>query len=234
MAIFRWHMIRRFLATGLFINRPFRRTGWNERFLASEETCFQWPITASIWMFMLPAVSAQWMFTAAGGGRQPGRRLRKWAGECGDARVRAAARGWPMEVQIVGEVAPALQANGRCAAQVPLRWVGLVKRKEIPGADARRAHCSLGRYSPCLPEIGYRSAGLAAACRLVLIPGSACRAGHARLRIHCSLRQQLLEVGTARCGGSRHRGGIVLKIVQIQRGGARAGRWRLFGAESNG
>jgi glycosyltransferase involved in cell wall biosynthesis len=50
-----------------------------------------------------------------------------------------AARGWPMEVQIVGEVAPALQAEWTARSAVPLRWVGLVKREEIP-ALMRSAH----------------------------------------------------------------------------------------------
>lgn len=50
-----------------------------------------------------------------------------------------AARGWPMEVQVVGEVAPALQAEWTARSAVPLRWVGLVKREEIP-ALMRGAH----------------------------------------------------------------------------------------------
>jgi glycosyltransferase involved in cell wall biosynthesis len=44
-----------------------------------------------------------------------------------------------MEVQIVGEVAPTLQAEWTARCAVPLRWAGLVKREEIP-ALMRSAH----------------------------------------------------------------------------------------------
>jgi glycosyltransferase involved in cell wall biosynthesis len=50
-----------------------------------------------------------------------------------------AARGWLMEVQVVGEVAPALQAEWTARSGVPLRWAGLVKREAIP-ALMRSAH----------------------------------------------------------------------------------------------
>ena len=50
-----------------------------------------------------------------------------------------AARGWPMEVQVVGEVAPALKAEWTARSRAPLRWAGLVKREEIP-ALMRAAH----------------------------------------------------------------------------------------------
>ncbi len=50
-----------------------------------------------------------------------------------------AARGWKMEVQVVGEVGPALQAHWAAKSAVPLRWSGLVKREAIPQLD-RQAH----------------------------------------------------------------------------------------------
>jgi glycosyltransferase involved in cell wall biosynthesis len=50
-----------------------------------------------------------------------------------------AARGLPMQVQIVGEVSPALQAAWTAKSSVPLLWSGLVKREQIPGFD-RSAH----------------------------------------------------------------------------------------------
>jgi len=50
-----------------------------------------------------------------------------------------AARGWPMEVQVVGEVSPALREMWAARSNVPLHWVGLVTREEIP-ALMRGAH----------------------------------------------------------------------------------------------
>ena len=50
-----------------------------------------------------------------------------------------AARGWPMELQVVGEVAPALQAHWQSQSRVPLRWAGLLAREAIPGL-MRSAH----------------------------------------------------------------------------------------------
>lgn len=50
-----------------------------------------------------------------------------------------AARGWPMEVQVVGEVSEALQTTWTNRSAVPLRWSGLVQREQIPAID-RSAH----------------------------------------------------------------------------------------------
>ncbi len=50
-----------------------------------------------------------------------------------------AARGWPMEVQVVGEVSPALRDEWTARSSAPIRWAGLVKREEIP-ALMRAAH----------------------------------------------------------------------------------------------
>jgi glycosyltransferase involved in cell wall biosynthesis len=44
-----------------------------------------------------------------------------------------------MEVQVVGEVSKALQAEWTAKSAVPLLWSGLVKREEIPALD-RAAH----------------------------------------------------------------------------------------------
>ncbi len=49
------------------------------------------------------------------------------------------ARGWRMEVQVVGEVSPALKAEWSAKSAVPVIWSGLVKREEIPALD-RAAH----------------------------------------------------------------------------------------------
>lgn len=50
-----------------------------------------------------------------------------------------AARGWPMEVQVVGEAAGSLRAGWSGKTSVPLRWSGLVPREQIPAID-RSAH----------------------------------------------------------------------------------------------
>jgi glycosyltransferase involved in cell wall biosynthesis len=50
-----------------------------------------------------------------------------------------AARGWPMEVQVVGEVAGSLRAAWVGRTSVPLHWSGLVPREQIPALD-RSAH----------------------------------------------------------------------------------------------
>ncbi|HEY3311148.1 MAG TPA: glycosyltransferase family 4 protein [Anaerolineales bacterium] len=50
-----------------------------------------------------------------------------------------AARGWPMEVKVVGEVAAGLRAAWVGRTSVPLRWTGLVPREQVPALD-RSAH----------------------------------------------------------------------------------------------
>ncbi len=50
-----------------------------------------------------------------------------------------AARGWPMEVQVVGEVSQALKSEWMAKSRVPVLWSGLVKREDIPDID-RSAH----------------------------------------------------------------------------------------------
>jgi glycosyltransferase involved in cell wall biosynthesis len=50
-----------------------------------------------------------------------------------------AKSGWPMEVQVVGEVSDALKTAWMAKSTVPLRWSGLVKTEEIPALD-RSAH----------------------------------------------------------------------------------------------
>jgi glycosyltransferase involved in cell wall biosynthesis len=49
------------------------------------------------------------------------------------------ARGWPMEVQVVGEVSPELKSAWTSKSAVSLRWSGVVRRDEIPALD-RSAH----------------------------------------------------------------------------------------------
>jgi glycosyltransferase involved in cell wall biosynthesis len=48
-----------------------------------------------------------------------------------------AARGWPMEVLVAGEVSEALKAEWAAKSAVPLKWAGLVKREAVP--DLMRA-----------------------------------------------------------------------------------------------
>jgi glycosyltransferase involved in cell wall biosynthesis len=50
-----------------------------------------------------------------------------------------AARGWPVEVQVVGAVSPSLQKTWVERSSVPLRWSGLVRSDQIPALD-RSAH----------------------------------------------------------------------------------------------
>lgn len=50
-----------------------------------------------------------------------------------------AARGWPMELLVAGEVDPTLQAGWTARSRVPIRWAGLVKAEQIPALD-RSAH----------------------------------------------------------------------------------------------
>jgi len=50
-----------------------------------------------------------------------------------------AARGWPIEVQVVGEVSSLLKNEWTQKSKVPILWRGLVKRQEIP-AIAGEAH----------------------------------------------------------------------------------------------
>ncbi len=50
-----------------------------------------------------------------------------------------AARGWPLEVIVVGEVSAALKAEWAAKSALPLTWAGLVKRESVPGL-MRSAH----------------------------------------------------------------------------------------------
>ncbi len=50
-----------------------------------------------------------------------------------------AARDWPMEVLVVGDVTEALKTEWVARSSVPLRWAGLVAREQIPALD-RSAH----------------------------------------------------------------------------------------------
>lgn len=50
-----------------------------------------------------------------------------------------AARGWPLEVLVAGEVGPALKAEWAAKSAVPLNWAGLVTREAVPDL-MRSAH----------------------------------------------------------------------------------------------
>lgn len=63
-----------------------------------------------------------------------------------------AARGWPMEVMVVGQVSPSLQAKWSAQSSVPIRWAGLVRHAEIPDLD-RSAHLLFsGDIHPACPN----------------------------------------------------------------------------------
>ena len=131
--------IRRFVAERIIYQSAFSQRWWNERFGSVNK-----PVSMAYNGVDLDVY-------APGGLRSPDiYRLLVVEGSLGggyengleNAIMLASAlagRGWPMEVQVVGEVAPALQAEWTARSAVPLRWAGLVKREEIP-ALMRSAH----------------------------------------------------------------------------------------------
>lgn len=132
-------LIRRFLADRIIYQSTFSQNWWNARFGALKK-----PVSMTY--------NGVDLDVYAPGGERPSDvyRLLVVEGSLGGGYENGlenaimlasalAARGWPMEVQVVGEVAPALQAEWTVRSAVPLRWVGLVKREEIP-ALMRGAH----------------------------------------------------------------------------------------------
>ncbi len=132
-------LIRRFLADQIIYQSAFSQYRWNQRY---------GPVSKPVSM----AYNGVDLDVYAPGGERPTDvyRLLVVEGSLGggyengleNAVMLASAlaqRGWRMEVQVVGEVAPALQAEWTARSAVPLRWAGLVKRDEIPGL-MRGAH----------------------------------------------------------------------------------------------
>jgi len=135
-------LIRRFVADRIVYQSGFSRWWWDERFgkLNKPQTLVYngvdlqvyspagEPRTSAISAYRLLVVEG-----SLGGGYENGLENAIRLAE------RLAARGWRMEVQVVGEVAVALKAEWAEKSALPLRWIGLVKREEIPLLD-RSAH----------------------------------------------------------------------------------------------
>lgn len=131
--------IRRYLATSIVYQSGFSQWWWDQRFGKVDKP----------WSVVYNGVDLN---TYSPGGERPAHvyRLLVVEGSLGggydsglENAVRLAeglaARGWPMELQVVGEVAPSLQAAWAGKTSVPLRWSGLVPREHIPALD-RSAH----------------------------------------------------------------------------------------------
>ena len=131
--------IRRFLADRIIYQSTFSQRWWNERFGSVKKPVSMVYNGVDLDVYAPGGSPSHNVYRllvvegSLGGGYEDG---------LGNAVALAsvlAARGWQMEVQVVGEVAPALQAEWTARSVVPLRWVGLVKREEIP-ALMRAAH----------------------------------------------------------------------------------------------
>ena len=131
--------IRRFVADRIVYQSAFSRWWWEERFGALRK-----PVSV--------IHNAVDLGVYAPGDERPGGvyRLLVVEGSLGggyesglENAVRLAeglaARGWPMEVQVVGEVSPVLKDEWMVRSKVALRWAGLVKREDVPGL-MRSAH----------------------------------------------------------------------------------------------
>lgn len=131
--------IRRFLADRIIYQSTFSQYWWNERFGLVQKPASMAYNGVDLDVYAPGGARSSDLYRllvvegSLGGGYESGL-------ENAVALASAlAARGWQMEVQIVGEVAPALQAEWTARSAVPLRWAGLVKREEIP-ALMRSAH----------------------------------------------------------------------------------------------
>ena len=132
-------VIRRYLASRIVYQSEFSHWWWNKRFGQLKKP----------WSMVYNGVDLQ---IYSPGGERPAHvyRLLVVEGSLGggydsglENAVRLAeglsARGWPMEVQVVGEASQGLQAGWVGRTSVPLRWGGLVPREQIPALD-RSAH----------------------------------------------------------------------------------------------
>ncbi len=131
--------IRRFLADRIIYQSAFSQHWWNERFGSVNKPVSMAYNGVDLDVYSPGGLRSTDMYRllvvegSLGGGYESGLE---------NAILLAsalAARGWQMEVQVVGEVAPALQAEWTARSAVALRWAGLVKREEIP-ALMRSAH----------------------------------------------------------------------------------------------
>ena len=134
-------LIRRFLSDRIIYQSDFSHWWWNRKFgkidrpfsvihngvdLATYAPAVTRSVTPSVYRLLVVEGSL-------GGGYENGLENAVRLAEG------LAARGWPMEVQIVGEVSPALKAEWMSKNKVPLIWSGLVRREQIPDID-RAAH----------------------------------------------------------------------------------------------
>ena len=132
-------MIRRHLADRIVYQSGFSHTWWNQRFGNPGKPFFV--IYNGVDMAAYspgegrPANIYRLLVVegSLGGGYEDGLENAVRLGEG------LAARGWPLEVQVVGEVSETLKKVWTAKTALPLRWSGLVRREEIPAMD-RSAH----------------------------------------------------------------------------------------------
>ena len=134
---------RRFVADSIIYQSGFSRWWWNERFGQINKPHKVVYNGVDLQVYSPAVSSAQPVPTdvhrllvvegSLGGGYESGLDNAVSLAEA------LAVRGWRMEVQVVGEVSPALKAGWEAKSSVPLRWSGLVPREEIPALD-RSAH----------------------------------------------------------------------------------------------
>jgi len=132
-------LIRRFVAGRIIYQSEFSRWWWNKRFgqIGSPYSVVYNGVDLKIYspgesrpmdVYRLLVVEG-----SLGGGYETGL----------ENAIRLAedlsARGWPMELQVVGEVSEPLKGAWVNKSKVPLRWSGQVKREDIPAFD-RAAH----------------------------------------------------------------------------------------------
>jgi glycosyltransferase involved in cell wall biosynthesis len=135
--------IRRFVADRIVYQSSFSHLWWNQRFgLVNKPYSLVYngvdlrvysPATSAAHLHSLPAYRLLLVEGSLGGGYEMGLEN---AIRLAEALV---ARGWRMEVQVVGEVSPALRAAWAAKTTVSLLWNGLMPREQIPELD-RAAH----------------------------------------------------------------------------------------------
>ena len=132
-------LIRRFIAGRIVYQSGFSQGWWERRFgkLAKPSTVIYNGVDLQAYSPGSPPASQVYRLLVVegslGGGYENGLENAVRLAEG------LAARGLPMQVQIVGEVSPALQAAWTARSSVPLLWSGLVRREQIPAFD-RSAH----------------------------------------------------------------------------------------------
>jgi glycosyltransferase involved in cell wall biosynthesis len=132
--------IRRWVADQIVYQSEFSRVWWNERFggLNKPVTVVHNGVDLNIYS---PAVGQTGnspyrllvVEGSLGGGYEDG------LGNAVRLAEGLAARGWPMEVLVAGEVSATLRAEWAAKSAVPLNWAGLVKREAVPDL-MRSAH----------------------------------------------------------------------------------------------